>query len=509
MQNCCFAAPKKVKMYFNSAMTGFCLFAATVLLSSVVVDGERKILGKNGKSFVNAMEAGKDFVDDKSFMQRLLEKAKPMNEERKLGDENQNQYYFDMGDYSLKYAGCQSVLTWSDEQAEDEDADTVFVPKRFVIFRLCPSDKCNKYSITGCQSDYGQYLIQLDDYIATVSEYYEAKYQSYCAYCQPCYANGQAQDDDARMLNDAADDDAAAAGDDAVEEGDDAVEEEEDVCDEERCSDSFEKCYYDDDNVRIDVREFLGCVAVEDANGDEYYLSPYCQSDGFSVTLGVFSDDACMNYVGDDISVYDILGFDIDAAGFSGYFPRECTSCMESDNYYADDDANAENGNIYQMCEDLYYDAGKCNKNFDDDDSNAYQSANQAAQENSVCNYIESLLAGDYNEDGEIVLEPDSWWYFNVSNWQSGSEYLKELSTIKSMSQKSMKPWQIFAMITSVCGCLYMWIWACCLHGSLSRKNIPWRPRRDKDTTPGDISRQNSGIVLGRSSSGQKTTPLI
>jgi len=161
------------------------------------------------------------------------------------------------------------------------------------------------------------------------------------------------------------------------------------------------------------------------------------------------------------------------------------------------------------MCEELYYESAKCNKNLENNDYNAYQSYNQAAQEGVVCDYIESLLAGDYDESGEIVLQPDKWWNFNISNWQDKSEYLQELNAIKTMSSKTMEPWQIAAVVLSTLGCLVMWIWACCLHGALMRKNIPWRPRRTKETPADDISRQNSGIVLGRSSSGTKTTPLI
>jgi len=49
------------------------------------------------------------------------------------------------------------------------------------------------------------------------------------------------------------------------------------------------------------------------------------------------------------------------------------------------------------------------------------------------------------------------------------------------------------------------------LHGMLARKNIPWLPTgKDIDEEdPTELSRQHSGIVMGRSRSGPGTAPLI
>lgn len=333
----------------NTTMVKSLTTAVTFFLLLSMAKAKKVMSAREKRAFMKAMEPNK-FGDGRKIMQNLVARAKPANERKLADQEDQYQNYaFDMSQYSIKYAGCQSVLTWSDEQAEDEESETVFTPKRFVVFRLCPTNSCNQYSVNGCSSDFGEYLIQLDDYIDVVSEYYETKYQNYCAYCQPCYQdddNGRRLNDDAVANDDVAaaanddaaavanDDAAAAANDDAAEANDDgAAEEDAEACDEENCADSYDYCYYDDDNVRMDVREFLGCIAVEDDNGNDYYLSPHCSNDGFSVKMGVFSDEDCMNYVGDEISVYDILGFDLDSAGFQGYFPRDCTSCLEAVSY--------------------------------------------------------------------------------------------------------------------------------------------------------------------------------
>ena len=159
------------------------------------------------------------------------------------------------------------------------------------------------------------------------------------------------------------------------------------------------------------------------------------------------------------------------------------------------------------MCENLYMGSAKCNKNFDMENYNSYQGYQQAEQEDLVCDFITSIVSGSYDESGTIIL--DNWWYFNTSNWRDADTYMKEYQSVKRMVSTSVAPWQIAALVIGGLACLYMWVWACCLHGSLARKKLTWRPRRSRDTPPDDISRQNSGIVMGRSRSGPGTTPLI
>jgi hypothetical protein len=114
-----------------------------------------------------------------------------------------------------------------------------------------------------------------------------------------------------------------------------------------------------------------------------------------------------------------------------------------------------------------------------------------------VCNFITNLIAGTYDETGEIIIDANSW-VFNSSNWKSQAEYLKEYNLLKS--QVTSK--QIAGLVLGAIGCLSLWIWACCLHSALTKKNISWRPRRGKHAYDDDLSRQNSGIVMGRSRSG-------
>ena len=125
---------------------------------------------------------------------------------RRLDDANDdnvwNAFGFDVADYSLKYAGCSAVATWSDELAENNagnannggngyyggewQSSTVVSTPKFVVFRLCPTDSCSDDRTFGCSNDYGEYIIDMADYLQYLKEYKEEQLQRYCEYCEEC-----------------------------------------------------------------------------------------------------------------------------------------------------------------------------------------------------------------------------------------------------------------------------------------------------------------------------------
>lgn len=184
-------------------------------------------------NFVNEMDKA---VGEKRRLQdlrkRLLAKAHPVpegfrsledaaageDEANDDGQYNANDDGLDLSSYSLKYVGCQAVNTWSDNMAQDEDANTVFALERFVVLRLCPSMWCSQYRKFGCGRNYGEYMILMEDYLAIMKEYHYSRFSTYCQICDQCMG-GQSVSYQAANDDDAANDD--AAGDDAAD--DDAV----------------------------------------------------------------------------------------------------------------------------------------------------------------------------------------------------------------------------------------------------------------------------------------------
>ena len=93
---------------------------------------------------------------------------------------------FDVADFSLKYAGCSAVATYSDEFADNEEMDTVVQSKKFVVFRLCPTEYCSDDRTFGCSNNYGEYILDMEDYLMFMREYKEEQMQRYCEFCEEC-----------------------------------------------------------------------------------------------------------------------------------------------------------------------------------------------------------------------------------------------------------------------------------------------------------------------------------
>jgi hypothetical protein len=175
------------------------------------------------------------------------------------------------------------------------------------------------------------------------------------------------------------------------------------------------------------------------------------------------------------------------------------------------EDEELDDTGIEPMCSMLYQLSGKCNKSlkvstnanyngwaYSDAYLEMYQSEQQANNEDAVCSFIESLRSNTYDEYGKVQLENSGVWR-NPSQWNR--EFSAESRALSAGKKASLT---LLAMAVTVMG-----VWACFLHGTLARKNIPWTPRRKKGEDPTDIARQNSGIVMGRSRSGPAATPLI
>ena len=116
-------------------------------------------------------------------------------------------FQFDATQYSLSYHRCAAVKQFDDTLAATEDATTVFTTKNFAVFRFCPSSTCEGTlqeeevllteeemlameeeaqvvegytyvtdmfdrlqkggaSGKGCSSNYGEYVVELSDYMS-------------------------------------------------------------------------------------------------------------------------------------------------------------------------------------------------------------------------------------------------------------------------------------------------------------------------------------------------------
>mmetsp|Transcript_1649 Transcript_1649/g.3065 ORF Transcript_1649/g.3065 Transcript_1649/m.3065 type:complete len:442 (-) Transcript_1649:179-1504(-) len=353
-----------------------------------------------------------------AYMSKLISKARPTanSQLRRLEDgqnnQNNNQDYYDylvdISSYSLKFEQCQFVKSYDDELADDEDSATVLATKRFVVFRLCPTGYCES-----CNTNFGEYIVDLESYLEATVEYQQALQEEMCNACQECgnYENQQNADEN-NQNND---------GGRKLQNGN--------YVDCDSCYDECMKIENMEENGYVDATEFLECQMIYDPEDDgkaALYAGPMCASGGSKIKIGVFSDEEC-NVPDSDKDVDDYLmdgdgvSMKLSHALLKTVYSSDCISCkwVEEDennnnNNNGNDDANNNNNNnqdandnqVLDMCEELYEAAAKCEKNngFDNGYANYYGYENQLAQEGVVCDFIASLKAGSYDEQGEIVV---------------------------------------------------------------------------------------------------------
>eukprot|EP00546_Thalassionema_frauenfeldii_P010572 CAMPEP_0178918366 /NCGR_PEP_ID=MMETSP0786-20121207/13791_1 /TAXON_ID=186022 /ORGANISM="Thalassionema frauenfeldii, Strain CCMP 1798" /LENGTH=435 /DNA_ID=CAMNT_0020592077 /DNA_START=54 /DNA_END=1361 /DNA_ORIENTATION=+ len=387
--------------------------------------------------------------------------AKLMSSARRLNDEAEDAQV-DISGYSLVFQKCQFIKAYSDDMAEDEDSETVLATQRFVIFKLCSS--CGS-----CNYNYGEYMIDLDDYLQAAVEYQQEAQQEMC---EACDENCQADEEEEEEEEEADEDADEEEGDE--EEGD---EEDEDNEDRKRrklvdvdCDSCAATCELLDDLEGAgyyDATDFIECQLIydpEDDGVDGLYAGPMCSSNGSKIKIGVFEDEDCYKpSYGKSVEDYIVDGngytMQIYDATLKATYKNTCISCLveeeEDENEDADEDEDAEEeeeqeAQVLDMCANLYEEAAKCESigGFQNGYADNENYENQAAQEDLVCDFIDSVKKGAYDDEGEISL------YGNNKNVRGGS---------------TTTGGQKFALTFFVVGTVCLAVYAAMLHSKLSK----------------------------------------
>lgn len=388
-----------------------CLLLLGRSASSSFVDHQKRM------EFIQAMDkATRPTKDVQDFHQRLLAKARPVPsrilEQNDDDDDaaNDDQYVenrLDLENYALKYAGCQNIKTWSDNKAQDEDSDTVFTTNRFVVFRMCPADHCSTYNSHGCNNNYGEYMITMEDYLAIMAQYHYARFHEYCATCQACmsyeeqlssYQNTQ-QNNGGRKLNNnvrrLADDDYYAY------QGDDQVNND-DAGDDGGAQNDDDDGGYNDDQAAAGDDAAGDDAGGDDAAGDDQYA--YQQADDYVANDDVAAgDDQVQN--GDDGGGDDNVYADDQA------YNNADDDGNAGDDGYADDIAVTDDAADDATTDDFY--AYIDDDTYKDDDAAGGRYSNCGL---STC-YNYQSVCGDYSANGAELSN-----YFACSQFVVGNQ---------------------------------------------------------------------------------------
>jgi len=385
-------------------------------------------------AFLTATSAASVFEPKKSInssIGKMLNDAKVL---RSLGDQAQ----VDLTSYEIQFEKCQFVRAYNDELAA-EGGDTVLGTNRFVIFKLCPVG-------TSCEYNYGEYLVEMDEFLQYTVEYKQEVQEQMCEACEEaCYyeaADDQAAGDDAERRLSSKDFGRKLA---------DAVNNDID-CD--TCVNACDKIENMEDNNYIDATNFINCQNIVDNgdDGDVLYAGPMCGSNGAKIKIGVFTDENCM-FLNGELDVEDYLA-DEDGNAMklshallkTTYDNSEMIQCL-AENEGDDDDAAAETN---EVCMGVYEAAGKCEQShgFANGVDKYYGYGEQAANEELVCAFMSSLQSGTYSQDGQIVLG-------GTSSYSSGG-------TATTGGQK-------FALTFFILGTVGLAVYAAMLHSQLTK----------------------------------------
>jgi len=325
---------------------------------------------------VNALKANSEAGKD------LMSKARRLEQDE---DEDQMQW---IADYSLKFQGCHHVYQWN--QDVDEEEDVRLYAKRLARFRLCPSDECSTSSSGGCQSGYGDYVVDMATYVNSYYESFQQQLEEECNQYKENYCGCDDNDDEEGCLY-------TCYAEAEMEQCEEFIEDEEDGGDE------------------FDVEEYLECAEWEAPDNDDerkrrrleeeeeeevqYFIGPYCSGQGGSVHMGLFTDDTCTTFADDEggaDTFESLAGYSLPFSGKS-IVGEECFSCLEPNYDEEDEDEDDEEEvEINEACQVAYMSAGKCEYNLAGTISNP---------ETSACNYIDGIKI--IREDGMVLIKPE------------------------------------------------------------------------------------------------------
>lgn len=241
--------------------------------------------------------------------------------------------------------------------------------------------------------------------------------------------------------------------------------------------------YQDAQENKSELYQFLECSEYINEYGQQYYVGPHCGSDHYTISLGVFSDENCVDYVGETVSLSKVLGYGYDDESFF-HLPHECISCDGASQFQNDEDRyqemytgygvygqyveapNSEFDDVVGMCAALFERSAQCNIHMSNYGMMAkYMDDIDASFENRYCSFIDNIVYGSYDEMGEIKLKAET---FDFSDWKNADQYKKV----------RMPAGQAIGLALSILLVIALAALAFITQRSLTRRGTPWRPRR-------------------------------
>jgi len=287
--------------------------------------------------FAALLTAASALKANSSAGKSLLSKSRALEE----GNQDQEQDYSWIIDYSLQFASCHTVEQYDfggDDEGNTSGQTTL------VKFKLCSSDSCGY----GCKG--AEYLAPMNDF---VNSYTEWKMNDMEYKCEQIRENC-----DCQYYDDA----------DACEYNCYEAKGMADTCVEEE----------NDGEFQFDLQEYLECTELE--TGDEYntyYVGPKCSTNGERINLAVYTDEYCTQEYDDGIFA-KTYGINLPYSS-SNIVAENCISCSSTN---ANNDGYYQDAEITEICGEQYSLSVKCESRL---------SSSISSPDTTACNYINNI----------------------------------------------------------------------------------------------------------------------
>lgn len=168
-------------------------------------------------------------------------------------------------------------------------------------------------------------------------EYHEDRFEVYCDYCDGCMYNVYQQwiKSQGRMLEmksidqDWKDDMERHLTEEEVRKLGNAYN----TCPEYDTCKYFKKlCQNGLDDT---LTQYFECTEVQRNNGMIAYIGPHCAADGKTVTLGLYSDADCNEFIGKSSNINNFLGFQLEEGALDGYVTGSLARDVIPDDYFS------------------------------------------------------------------------------------------------------------------------------------------------------------------------------
>jgi hypothetical protein len=322
-----------------------------------------------------------------SYLGNLMAAARPTPDSqlrRRLEDGNE----IDLTSYSIKFEKCAYIKQY-DEEHNDR---TVLETQKLVMFRLCPENGGGTCSSGSCNSNYGEYIVDMDTYLEITLQHKKDEQDAYCEACQSCAddgGRGRVRRRRRRRATTAVD-----------------------------CDTCYNQCLNIgnmEEYGYVDAAEYYRCEKVyqNDNTGLVYYAGAMCDKSGARIKVGLFTDEYCE--IESDASPDTYVkknGYNVKMSYHLMKLTFATDSCVASCAGVDDDDDDGDGdyaeAETAEVCKTLYEAAGKCETPHSFASGISSQSdyyATQIANEETVCDYIGNINSGAYDESGELVVK--------------------------------------------------------------------------------------------------------